>query len=47
MKKITVRDVVKGRANLTEVRFRIVVAMLKIDKEFARRVKAYLERYAI
>ena len=46
-KNITVRDVVKGRADLTEVCFRIVVAMLQIDKELARRVKAYLERYAV
>ena len=37
LKNITVQDVVKGRANLTEVRFGIIVAMLNIDKELARR----------
>ena len=36
-------DVVKGRADLTEVRFRIVLAMLQEDEELMRRVKAYLE----
>jgi hypothetical protein len=40
---ITVRDVVKGKANLTEVRFRIVVAMLQTDKYLVKRVKAYIK----
>lgn len=39
----TVEDVVKGRADLTEVRFRIVLAMLQEDEELVRRVKAYLQ----
>jgi len=42
-KVITVRDVVKGKVDLTEVRFRIVVAMLQTDKNLAKRLKAYLE----
>jgi hypothetical protein len=42
-KEITVRDVVKGNADLTEVRFRIVLAMLRADKNLAKRLKAYLE----
>jgi hypothetical protein len=40
---ITVRDVVKGKADLTEVRFRIVVAMLQTDKHLVKRVKAYIK----
>lgn len=41
-KTITVEDVVKGRADLTEVRFRIVVAMLQEDVELLKLVRAYL-----
>jgi hypothetical protein len=42
---ITVRDVIKGNADLTEARFRIVVAMLQTDKNLAKRLKAYLETF--
>lgn len=44
---ITVGKISKNRIDLTEIRFRIVVAMLKIDKELTRRVKAYLERLTL
>ncbi len=40
---ITVGDVVKGKADLTEVRFRIVVAMLQTDKHLVKLVKAYIK----
>lgn len=43
-KALTVEDVVKGRADLTEVRFRIIVAMLQIDAELVKLVRAYLEK---
>jgi len=43
-KNITVEDVVKSRADLTDVRFMIVLAMLQEDGELMRRVKAYIEQ---
>jgi hypothetical protein len=43
-KNITVEDVVKGKADLTDVRFMIVLAMLREDEELVRRVKAYIEQ---
>jgi hypothetical protein len=36
-------ETLEYKVDLTEVRFRIVVSMLEIDKNLAKRLKAYLE----
>lgn len=36
-------ETLECKVDLTEVRFRIVVSMLEIDKNLAKRLKAYLE----
>lgn len=45
MSKMTVKDVAEGKADLTEVRFRIVKVMLDNDPHLVKRVKAYLAWY--
>jgi hypothetical protein len=42
---MSVQDVVKGKADLTEVRFDIIKPMLDLDKHLRQRVKAYIEIY--
>lgn len=44
-KTITVKDVVKGKGDLTEVRFCIVKEMLDLDASLRNRVAAYLTWY--
>jgi len=44
-KSTTVKDVAKGNADLTDIRFDIVKQMLDIDPHLRKRVYAYLKVY--
>jgi hypothetical protein len=44
-KAITVKDVAKGKGNITEVRFCIIKPMLDLDASLRKRVLAYLKWY--
>lgn len=46
-KQTTVKDVAKGNANLTDVRFCIVKEMLDVDQSLRNRVLAYLKWYHV